>query len=79
MNNLFTIFLYYFFHRLFCETKMWFEKQRLENIRSLLNHYFPKFNNSECTWFGKIQNMNPFMNGYGTVVDPGTVQGSTTV
>jgi hypothetical protein len=56
---------------------MWFEKHTFENIRSLLNHYFPKFNNYEYKCFGTIQNMNPFTNGYGTVVDPGTVNGSS--
>jgi len=59
--------------------KIWFEKQELENTRSLLNHYFPKFNNSENKWSGRIQNMNPFTNVNETVVDPMVIQGFNTV
>ncbi len=47
---------------------MWFEKQELENIQSLLNHYFPKFDNSENKCLGITQNTSPFTNGY-TIVD----------
>ncbi len=44
------------------KSQTWFE-QKIENTRSWLNHYFPKFNNSENKWFGEIQNINPFTNG----------------
>lgn len=57
--------------------KIWFEKQKLENVRSLLNHYFSKFNNVENKNFGRIQNMSPFRNGC-EKTDPSTHQGSVT-
>ena len=52
----------------------WFE-QKIDNIRSWLNHYFPKFNNYEKKSFGEIPNMNPFTNGCNIFVDSGNCSG----